>query len=141
MDLTKIESDLNDLDDENEIENYINEIKPGWIVDIINGYSDDYKILRKNWYQICEVCKVSPRKIITVRHLPTDNTDKDFELIHVLADNLSSKGYLMRRFNELVKCEECGRGLLSEDLYKLFKDRGSKVLPKKWSNRCSACLM
>ena len=64
MDLNKIEMDLKEIEDENEIERYINDVKPGWISDIINGYSDDYKILRKNWYQICEVCKVVPRKII-----------------------------------------------------------------------------
>ena len=133
--------DLKEIEDENEIERYINDVKPGWISDIINGYSDDYKILRKNWYQICEVCKVVPRKIITVTHLPTDNTDKDFELIHILSDSLSGKGFLIRRSHEILKCEECGRGLLSQDLYKLFKDRGSKVLPKKWSNRCSTCFV
>jgi len=140
MDLNEIENDLKELSDENEIERYVNNIYSGLITDIINGYSDDYKILRKNWYQMCEACEVSPKKIITLSKLP-DNKDKDFNLIHTIADSLSAKGYLIRRDEELIKCDACGRGLLSEGLYNMFKSRGSKSLPKKWSIRCSGCLM
>ena len=89
MDLNEIENELRELSSENEIENYVNNIYSGLIVDIINGYSDDYKILRSNWHQICQVCNVSPKKIITVSKLP-DNNDKDFNVIHMICDTLSS---------------------------------------------------
>ena len=140
MDLNEIENELKELSSENEIENYVNNIHSGLIVDIINGYSDDYKILRSNWHQICQVCNVSPKKIITVSKLP-DNNDKDFNVIHMICDTLSSMGYLIRRDKEIIKCAICGGGLLCEDLYNMFKSRGSPHLPSEWSNTCSSCSM
>ena len=140
MDLSKIENELRDLSDQNEIETYVNNIHNGLIIDIMDDYSNDYKILRDNWHKICEVCKVNPTKIITVSKLP-DNNDKDFNVIHVICDTLSSMGYLIRRNQELIKCQVCGKGLLCQSLYDMFKSRNSPHLPEIWSQKCSSCIM
>ena len=134
-----IENDLHELTDQSEIESYCDNIYKNWIVDVIDDYASDYSILKKSWNQICEAIKMDPKKIITVSHLPIDTNDPDYSNIHRMADVLSSKGYLIRRGHEILRCPVCGKGIISKDLYDMFKPRAGKSLPSEWSSKCQSC--
>lgn len=134
--LKNIFDKLKECKTHDEIHKLIDETLPGWLVDSIEDYSDDYEILRTNWYKICENLKISPKKIILVEFIGFD--PKKYLLLQILCERMTREGYLIRQCNELIKCKVCNKAIPNFELYTMIKQKGYKI-PKKWSSICMEC--
>lgn len=127
-----IEQKLLNLNDEDVI-NYVNEILPDWIEDILDSYSTDYDYLNRNWRCICQAGNVSTKKIILVKNINFDN-----DLISNVGEILTRKGYCVRRTSEFIVCDVCKKALPDYDMWKFLKEKKAPI-PKIWNNKCENC--
>ena len=131
--------------DEAELANFIEARIPNWFVDVIDNYSEDYPQFEENWQLMCKHLPDSPsmKKIILVEKIPLDKPLtrelKRTEDIHTASSVLTQKGYVVRRYEELVKCSVCKKALPSEKIYDHIKKCGETRIPGVWSNKCQEC--
>jgi hypothetical protein len=128
--------EFNTMTDEYDILCFIEKVFENWLVNVIDGYSSDYKRLDKNWGFLCNQMNIRKRKIILVSDL---NFDDGFSILKLVCERITTMGFLIRRECEFVKCVKCGLAIPSEDLYDKLKLTIPKCLPKKWENQCSDC--
>jgi hypothetical protein len=123
-------SDITKLRTMKDVFEYINDKHPGWIIDMFDGYSDDYPELTDNWMKVCETFKVKPQKIIIIERLELDDHFNFAEL-------LSQTGFVVRTRYEFLPCR-CGKILPTHQIYEKLKEN-NKHTPDEWSNHCIKC--
>jgi hypothetical protein len=114
-----------------EVFEYIDETHPGWVIDMYDGYSKDYKELDDNWRTICEAFKTTPKRIILIEKLQVDDHFSFAEL-------LSQCGFVVRTRYEFSPCATCRLLIPNEEVYNRLKSSG-KAVPELWNSKCQGC--
>ncbi len=111
------------------------------IIFILNGYDPTYSFLTNNWEKICDHYGTKRQSLIICEFAYVDLTDsKESTEMVLLCDELTKRGYCIRRLCEFEPCAgSCGVGIVSENY---FNKTGNvwKFLPSQWSKFCSHCL-
>lgn len=128
--------EFNSMTDEYDILCFIENVFENWLVDVIDGYSSDYKRLDDNWGMLCKQMNVRKRKIILVSEL---NFNDDFKILKLVCERITTMGFLIRRYCEFVKCKKCKMAIPSEELYNRMKSVNANISPSCWSNNCTRC--
>lgn len=123
------------LSDKKEIQEFIEEIFPGWLQVAVDRYSYDYDYLQRNWRKICQMTNTTPKKIVLVSDI---HFDEDHKLLQEFCEVMTKHGYCVRRAAEFKICEKCYSAIPDEDVWKLMRGNGMPV-PRRWSNRCRDC--
>lgn len=117
-----------------EVFDYIDETYPKWVVMLLDGYTDDYPFLTKNWQEVCEINKVPCQKIILVNEYSSDNDHL------VLAECLTQSGFNVRTISEFQPCSVCKKiAIPRQQIYETMKTKVSYELPNEWIDKCSYC--
>lgn len=98
-------------------------------------YSADYAYLNDNWTVVTNKIGVSKKFIILVDLICYD---EDHRLLHTICEELTKKGYVIRRKGEFIKCNKCGSALMSKDIWEYANGLKLRV-PQVWSDKCSNC--
>jgi len=116
---------------------FIHEVFPGWIMEILDGYSSDYPHLQKNWETICEKIgnNITPQKIILVSDIPLD---EKHTLLHTISESITRNGFVVRRVTEFIRCQNCRRAIPAYSVWKMMKEKNLPT-PEKWSVYCTSC--
>ena len=123
-------------EDETEVQNFIENYFPGWLIISLNSYSKDYPHLQENWEKICKLSKCDPKKIVLVSDI---NFDENHIATSVISEFMTRNGYCVRRSVEFISCGNCEGAIPCENLWYLMKNNGVKTIPKTWSNTCRRC--
>jgi hypothetical protein len=120
------------------LQQFMEKIFPGWLIDSIDEYSEDYRFFQTNWINVSLSAGTTPKKIVLVDAI---FFDKDHLILNIFCERMAREGFLIRRKEEIVKCKKCSKGLLSENVYKYVKKNGKAVqhIPQIWSDKCSTC--
>jgi len=125
--------------EEEEITEYISRFYPKWIVGSTNDYCNDYPYLKHTWNVICERNGVNRQKIVLVDKVFFDKKDQvSHNLIMGLCEVFTRKGYVIRRKEEFIGCEKCGKAIPVQELWVLMKEKGMPV-PIAWNIKCTEC--
>ena len=134
--LKNIIEKMKTLSTTSETIDFINTHFPGWIICILPDYSADYPHLSYNWNFICDKINTMPKKIIIVDQIIQD---PDYTLLAHLCEFITKNGYMVRRKEEFISCEKCGRAIPSAGLYEYMKTKMPDKIPKEWSATCKNC--
>lgn len=110
---------------------YIENKHPGWIINMYDGYSADYKELHDNWMKLCDAFKCKPQRIIIIERLEIDDHYSFSEL-------LSQVGFVIRTKYEFSPCPKCKLIIPTKEIYNKMKE-SNKSVPDVWSEYCSKC--
>jgi hypothetical protein len=127
---------LCELSSPTEIQEFIETVKPGWLLYKLDRYSADYKFLDDNWTKICEMNKMSPQKIVLVSNIVFDIQHR---LENVIAEFLTRKGYVVRRITEFIPCSNCERAIPCKEVWEKMVENNLPV-PSTWASTCTGCL-
>ena len=128
----KMSTEITKLKTLKEVFEYIHEKHPGWIINMYDGYSEDYLQLDANWKNICQTFKCKPQRIIIIERLELDDH-------YSFAELLTQTGFLVRTKYEFMPCAKCNLILPTEEIYKKLKE-SNKIVPEDWSPCCIKCL-
>jgi hypothetical protein len=103
-----------------------------YIICSFNKYSDDYPHLTKNWKFICNNLNVTPKKILLVDDIKFNGSN------HLIYENLTKEGFVVRRKDEFIGCVYCGSAIPCQEIWKLLREKNLTNL-KEWSNKCTKC--
>jgi len=106
---------------------------PDWYVTRIDDYCDDYITLRSNHIKLCKNMKVTPKGVLLVKYLSSDN---EYTLINTLAELFTRTGLAVRREDDFIQCTVCGAAIPNEMLFRKLAD-GNHRVPYIWSDKCS----
>lgn len=132
---------------ENVLE-YAVEKTSGWILEVIDDFSDDYAVFRDNWGDTCSRIAAhakhdcSPQKILLVDAVFFQQTGREEVFFQNLCSKLTEYGYCVRRKTELTRCTVCGAAMPVEQLYHRMiasKNPISLQLPLEYSDVCVGC--
>jgi hypothetical protein len=124
---------LQNLKNMNEVFKYIQNTYPGWIMNILPSYPEEYSNLTKNWNEICELGKCKPQKILIVR----DYSDENFL---VFSELFSMVGFHVRTISEIQECVNChNKAIPTKFMYEKLKEQNNVNLPTEWKNSCKEC--
>ena len=126
---------MSSIVDVKEGEELITKFFPGWIVQSLPKYSDDYSYLDKNWQAICNKLGVEKQKIILVDEIIFDT---DHSTINQIAEMMTRRGYVVRRHGEFDYCPVCVSAIPCIEVWHLMKEKGLPV-PNEWRSTCKNC--
>ena len=129
--MSKNNSDITSLKTIQEVLDYIQNKHPGWIINMYDGYSDDYRELSQNWRKVCETFKTTPQRIILIERLELDDH-------YNFAELLSQTGFVVRTKYEFLPCPKCNLIIPTQQIYDKLKEC-NKAVPDVWSPSCSTC--
>ncbi len=122
-----------------EMQEFIENNYPGWLCGVTDEYSHDYSFLANNWKIICDKIKTRPQRIITVKRVFFDKKDNvRHHTIMTFCEELTRKGYVIRRMDEFINCSVCYKALPTYELWEHMKQKGLPV-PPEWDTVCSGC--
>ena len=124
-------SEITELRTIQEVLEHIQQKFPGWIVNMYDGYSNDYGELNENWKKICEIFKATPQRIILVKNLEDDEHFSFAEL-------LTQTGFVVRTAHEFNPCPVCNKVIPTIDIYRKLQEH-NKQTPAVWSDTCEGC--
>jgi hypothetical protein len=133
--VSEIINHVNDLKSPEEIQLYIQEKLPGWLIYSLMSYSKDYPHLQENWLKICEMSNTRPQKIVLVKDIIFDD---NHTLLRHFCELMTRKGYVVRRIDEFIPCKKCMSAIPTFEVYDLLKSKNIKC-PESWSDHCSGC--
>ncbi len=116
-----------------DVFNKINEKYPGWIINILDEYSNDYEGFTNNWKTIASLSKVPTQKIILVTNFANDDHLTYSEL-------LTHTGFIVRTIQEIIPCKICNKALASKHTYDNLNSEEKRMfnlLPTVWNDQCS----
>ncbi len=128
------------LTDKKEIQNFIEDTFPGWLIASTTRYCHDYPHLQLNWETICRLNNVKPQKIVVVDEVHFDRKEHahNHSLLMLICDVMTKLGYVVRRKEEFTGCESCQRAIPTALVWHLMQEKGMPV-PLIWSTTCSGC--
>lgn len=118
-----------------EAEKIIQQHYPNWLILSLDGYSNDYPHLQKNWERLCSDLKVTPRKIVLVNEIVFGDEQTT---LNKICEYMTTQGYVVRRSNEFIACSHCEKAIPSMEIWRLLKEKGFPV-PNIWANKCTEC--
>jgi hypothetical protein len=122
-----------------EVQVFLENNYPGWLVGVCDGYSTDYKFLENNWKIVCDKIGVNPQRIITVQKVFFDKKeDVRHHTIMTICEELTRCGYVIRRADEFINCDTCFSAMPSYEVWDHMRSKELPV-PEKWDTRCSGC--
>jgi len=122
-----------------EMQVFIENTYPGWLVTVSDAYSADYIFLENNWSVICDKIGVKKGRIITVDRVFFDKKDDvRHHTIMTVSECLTREGYVIRRADEFINCDVCLGVIPSYEIWIFMKSKGLPV-PMEWSIRCRGC--
>ena len=127
--------ELRGLTDKHLFQNFVETHFPNWLLASTSEYCVDYPHLTQNWKLLCQNFGVEPQQIVIVESI---FFDKDHTLMKTVCDLMTSRGYVVRRKEEFVGCEKCGKAIPTRRLWINFKNNGLPV-PAVWLPTCSKC--
>ena len=128
-----IDSIRNYPNDTEKVIEIIATVFPTWIQNCLKHFSKDYSQFEKNWEKVCSNLKTVKTQIILIKYI---SLEEDYSLIRFFCDILTSRGFLVRTYDELFPCEVCEKALPTEKIYAILD---KKFKPEKWSTMCSEC--
>lgn len=131
----KIIKKISELSDKKKVQEYIEEIFPNWLLYSCEKYSPDYPHLQANWITVCKLTKTTPKKIILVNDIKFDTKH---EVIKAFCEEMTQKGYVVRRAGEFIVCRHCNAAIPAKDVWHFMKD-AKLPIPSMWSDTCSSC--
>jgi len=114
---------------------FVNNIFPNWIYQILDGYSQDYPHLQKNWLSIATLSRTNPKKIIIVEQITYDSEHK---ILCSVVESLTLSGYVVRTKEDLIACTCCYKAIPTEKIFRILKNN-NLLHPNTWSDKCSTC--
>ena len=126
---------FNTLTDQKEVEDFIETNFPKWIIQSLPNYSKDYYYLDRNWNTICKKLGVKKQKIILVQEIVFDERHR---VLNHIAEEITKKGYVVRRFDEFGYCPVCVGAIPCIEIWHLMKEKGLPV-PLNWNSFCQGC--
>lgn len=112
---------------------------PGWCTLELDGYSEDYPHLTKNWKVMCGKVGISPKKLLLVKNIEFDNkNDQKVDFTLRLCEVLTRKGYCVRRADEFLCCVHCELAIPCEQVWQKMRDNNMPVV-SVWGNVCGGC--
>lgn len=136
LDVDEVMEKLHATQTNSEIRSLIEKTYPTWLVHSTDRYSPDYPHFQKNWELIIDNRGLKPQEIVLVDFL-LFNSDQH-KLIMEFAERMTKRGYCVRRKEEFVGCEKCGKAVPRKSIWKRLVELKFPV-PKKWSPTCSQC--
>lgn len=123
---------VRDLRTMKEVFDYVNEIYPGWIIDILDDYPDEYECLRRSWEIVLQEKGIPRQKILILSSINTDDQDQ-----LGFAELFSSVGFLVRTTDEIKVCTEpgCSRAIITENRFNYLRTKNTN-LPATWLSKC-----
>jgi hypothetical protein len=131
----QIKEDIKECKCLKDIVDLIDQYYPEWLVTSIDGYSEDYPQLTKNWNIVCEKMGVTPKKIILVKEI---KFSADYKIMEFICDFMTRNGYCVRRETEFVVCPDCNKAIPVESVHSVLKKNKSNV-PLVWRSHCRNC--
>ena len=125
---------LYSLSSPDEIQTFIENIFPGWLLISTPEYSKDYSYLQDNWDTICKLNHIKPQKIVIVDFISFD--DNNYSLLQSICEIMTKKGYVVRRKGEFTGCSICDKAIPTENVWRMMKNKNLPV-PSVWSDKCS----
>ena len=131
---------IKNLSNIGEIIEYIKILYPEWIKSFHPCFSSDYNILNKNWVIMCDkVLKTSLKDIILVEE---DEFKSDSDVLNTCCEILTRSGFLIRKYDNYVKCQNCDRLIPTIDEIKKIQTINKKLnlqFPGEWMDSCTEC--
>jgi len=115
----------------------LDKVFPGWIKGLVDDYSDDYPILKKNWLEMCTKNKVIPTKIMIVDFV---SFEEEYSLLRIFCEILTLSGFCVRSKQEIFPCKICKRAIPQLHIYNLMKTNGERMIPDVWQTSCQKCV-
>lgn len=128
---------LSDLKSYEQVEAYICDQYPGWILGSFKKYSVDYPHLTENWAKICEMVGAKAQKILLVAGHHT-SCDEQHKTIQFFCEYLTRLGYIIRKADEFIPCTRCSAAIPVEEMW-IRMLRGGMNVPHSWRTKCAAC--
>ena len=134
----EILSKISEMKTYEEFKNIIDETFPMWILNSCDKYTDDYPHFNSNWKKICEVQKITLKKIVLVKGIIFN--DPDYSLLNNICEILTRFGYCVRRISEFTKCEKCNSAIPCIEIWEHLNTNCKKFkIPKQWNCNCENC--
>jgi hypothetical protein len=118
-----------------EVETVIETYYPNWLVLSLNGYSNDYPHLQRNWEVLCQKMNTTPQKIILVDDIVFGEIPTT---LNKICEFMTLHGYVVRRASEFIACSVCEKAIPCIEIWRLLVERRFPV-PPRWSNICIQC--
>jgi hypothetical protein len=128
---------LNENKFQNTIE-IINSEFPGWILNWVDHYSNDYSYMENNWKKICEIAEVKTKEILFVDDIDFKGENEKQKAFLLLSELLTRNGYCVRRLEEFTLCKKCAGAIPCKEIWKKLKECNMPV-PKIWKENCTNC--
>jgi hypothetical protein len=126
-----------------EIRELIGQIFPKWIKGFYTTYSQDYPSLIFGYVSYCKLLKTTPKGIILVDFIPTEEEAKDpnckYTVLLKYLDTMTVNGFCVRRSIEFFPCT-CQALIPSKNVYSNLAFTKPDSVPKNWSNKCTKCV-
>lgn len=119
-----------------DVKNIIDNIFPGLIIHTLPNFSQDYEILRRNWYQLCKTLNAEPKCIMIFADW---NPDESHKLVAHIAECFTKAGFLVRTCTEIQRCDTCRLAIPTHEYHTLMTGKGIKL--PEWSANCTDCLV
>jgi hypothetical protein len=108
---------------------------------VLIGYDPSYEFLTNNWKKICDYYQVAPQSLVLMElaYVDLPNAKDSTDMINMY-DELTKRGYCIRRLYEFIPCKSmCGYGIVDKNYFETVKTRWN-FLPSTWNEKCSSCL-
>ena len=115
--MIKLNDEFSDPVNKEEYFNQIREIKDpemaysfakqieGWIIDEIDGFTEENFTLERNWEKVCSLTHQSKKSILIVNKIVLDK-DQRWMIIQAISEILTRCGYCVRG-REFKRCSDC----------------------------------
>jgi len=150
-DSEKREALLSILKETSDPYSFVEQILPGWILHTCDGYTSEYSILETNWKNLCNEWKTTPKKILIVSYLPSqeefqklqspviDPSEDSFQMIATCCNRLAANGFVVRAETELTACKTCKQAILSKRVFEYLQQNKSPIAIGEWNELCKSC--
>ena len=101
-----------------------------FISNICDNYSSNNPHLSVHWFKICDINKVSKKKIILFKYL--DIKDKNYLILMSIGETLMKYGFSIKRDSEFIICKKSKNLIIKENIYDHLKKFDFPLIDK-WS--------
>jgi len=118
-----------------DIQDLLLKIYPGFIINVLDKFSEDYPHFDQNWTGMCMSLKVNKAQIMLVDNFIEDDNHL---LLKTFCEIFTQAGFVIRKYTEFFPCSVCDKVLPNEFAYNKLKELNIRV-PEKWDTKCSTC--
>lgn len=126
--LEEIKVKISNIKTLGKIQDFVNEVFPGWIVTFVPSFSQRYPIFNKTWKTVCEKINIRPAQIMIVDMVVFDENHK---LINMFSEIFTRSGFAVRSKDHFLPCKKCGLAYPNGKYHTLLGEKGEDV-PVNW---------